>query len=341
MAAAISLSLMGCQSGYVLKQAWRQLELSWADTPVESDDVAAVLSPLEREKLQWIPRVLSFAKDELGLEPSDAYRTYLDTQGQPLSYAVSAAHPLGLVAHHWCFPFAGCVPYKGFFDARDADREAGRLRSRGLEVEVSEVQAYSTLGWFSDPVLSSMLDLEFPELIELVLHEITHRTVYFPGRPALNESLASHVAEVGTQRFFARFGPELPAALERMHPQDAHAREAADLCGRRLQGDLEALYASSLADGEKLRRKAEVFHSAAAAWGTLGLPERSFPSNNVRVLARWTYRGLVPALRRHEQALGGHPRHLMAYLRQVQEGDEHLPDDLDELDELKEAKTSP
>ena len=143
---ALALLLSGCGGPYLFQQGLGQLDISL--NRVELDDTILLdsLDASQRGKLNWIPRIIEFAEDELGLEPGDSYTSYFDTEGGPVSYTVVASHPLALVPYQWCFPLVGCVPYKGFFNLEDARETALDLRGDGWDAEVFPVQAYSTLG---------------------------------------------------------------------------------------------------------------------------------------------------------------------------------------------------
>jgi predicted aminopeptidase len=200
----IALLQSGCGGPYVFQQGLGQLDISVNRVPLDDESLQASLDEAQRGRMSWIPRVIEFARDELGLEPGDSYTSYFDTGGGSVSYTVVASHPLALIPYQWCFPFIGCVPYKGYFDPEDARAEALALREAGWDAEVFPVAAYSTLGWFSDPLLSGMLSLSMPELVELLLHELTHRTLYIPSRSQLNEGFATHMGREGARLFFQR-----------------------------------------------------------------------------------------------------------------------------------------
>jgi predicted aminopeptidase len=331
--AALLVFACGCQAGYVIEQGVGHLRLAARRVPLDSPSLAEQLGAAELEKLTWVPRALEFARDELGLEPGDAYTSYVDTAGEPVSHVVVASHPLALEAYEWCFPVAGCVPYKGFFDREDALAEARRLAASGYDVAVLPVEAYSTLGWFSDPVISTMLERPLPALIDTLLHESTHRSLYFPGRPELNEGLATHVAREGTRRFLEAH-PELIAAgaLEEHDRLQAADDEYAELLAR-LRRDLEVLYRGPLSNDEKLRRKREILATAGNALAELRHRqghgnERPARLSNAHVLASASYHEALPALRRLERESGGHPRALMRSLREAYARDPDLPEQL-------------
>jgi len=323
-ALGICLALSGCQAGYVLRQGWGQITYRSHEVPIESPALRDLAGGEAAEKLKWVPEILEFARTELGLEPGDSYSTYVDTRGSPVSYVVTAAHPLALVPYQWQFPFAGRVPYKGHFDEADANAEAEKLKQRGYETLVFPVMAFSTLGWFQDPVVSSMVEGTLADLVDVILHETTHRTVYYPGLASFNESLATWVAREGTVRFLKAHDELRPLLEGYLGEQRASAEREALLL--RLRDDLDALYRSGLDEPSILERKAEIFASASLALETLrGAPsEPPLNPTNAYVLSTARYHELEKPLGIAQRKLGGHPRALVAWLQGLDAGADPL-----------------
>lgn len=314
---ALALLLSGCGGSYLFQQGLGQLDISL--NRVELDDTILLdsLDTSQRGKLSWIPRIIEFAEDELGLEPGDSYTSYFDTEGGPVSYTVVASHPLALVPYQWCFPLVGCVPYKGFFNPEDARATALALREDGWDAEVFPVQAYSTLGWFSDPLLSSMLSLSMPELVELLLHEITHRTLFIPSRGQLNEGFATHMGREGARLFFLAH-PEAAgqAEMKKYHRARQLDSQYKELISR-LKTDLEMLYRGAASSENKLARKKELFASATRAARELLQADTITLASNARVVASETYTAQLALLERLQEKTGGHPRRLLEVLREA------------------------
>lgn len=299
--------------GYVLSQGWRQMSLGRDHVPLDSESLETTLTGDEREKLVWIPRVLEYCREELGLDPGDSYTTFLDTGGRPISYVLTAAHPLALVPYRWRFPFVGAVSYKGYFDLEDARGAASRLAEKGFDTAVHPVGAYSTLGWFRDPVLSTMLQNRLPELIDLIIHETTHRTIYFDDETSFNESLATYIAEEGTRRFLVDHD-ELRPLLKDYRSRRRQAEQVEKLLIR-LHRDLDALYRSDLPEERKLSLKRTLFDAASRAFGLVrDDPGSSLLASNTTVLSFARYHEFIPLLRKLGAKFGGHPRELTAYL---------------------------
>jgi predicted aminopeptidase len=155
-----------------------------------------------RSKLQLIQEVRDFAMKEIHLSPKGGFEYYTKLEREEVGWNVSASYPLKFESYTWWFPFAGTVPYKGYFDLAKAKAEEQNLKEKGFDTRVRITAGYSTLGWFSDPVLSPQLRMTEDELVSLVIHEMSHATVYFPGDSNFNESYASFVEDQGTEIFY-------------------------------------------------------------------------------------------------------------------------------------------
>jgi predicted aminopeptidase len=320
-----SAFVSGCQANYLLQQGIQYIRLLQGQEPLRDLEASEKLSPEAREKLRWVQPTLDFCRKRLGLDPGKSYQAYLDTKGGPISYVVTAAHPLALLPYLWCFPLVGAVPYKGYFDEEDAQKEAKRLRKEGFEALVTPVGAFSTLGWFNDPFLSTMLDGSVADLADFLIHETTHRTLYFPGRSSFNESLATHMAREGVIVFFSSH-PELRKKLPEYLARKDASRER-ELFFLRLRNDLDALYRSTLPDETKKARKLEIFGTASSAYQRLlpGPLRAPLPASNALVLSVARYHEFEPLLARLQAALGGKPSDLMAYLKKLPASENPVP----------------
>lgn len=154
-----------------------------------------------KDQLKFIEEVKTFAQEELGLEESDNYTTLFDQKGKDILWNVTASDRFTLKAYTWSFPFAGSFPYKGFFNREKAEKEYKERLGDSLDVSIRPVSAWSTLGYFSDPILSNMLDRTKGELAELIIHEMTHATLYVKDDISFNENLATFIGEHGAKIF--------------------------------------------------------------------------------------------------------------------------------------------
>ena len=158
-----------------------------------------------KQKLLLTKEVRKYAIDSLGLYQSDNYTKLFDQGGKTLLWNVSASEPYELKAYQWTYPFLGSMPYKGFFDLEEARKEARKLQEEGYDVRIRTVGGWSTLGILEDPLLSNMLERGDGELAEVIIHELTHATIFIKGEIDFNENLASFIGERGTELFLASY----------------------------------------------------------------------------------------------------------------------------------------
>lgn len=154
-----------------------------------------------KQKLLLIGEIRKYAVDSLGLKDSKNYTTYYDQQGKPVLWVLTACEPFAMKAYEWYFPVIGSVSYKGFFDKEKGLPEEEKLKRQWYDIEYAPVGAWSTLGWFRDPVLSNMIKRKEGQIAELIIHELTHATVYLPSSVDYNENLATFVGEQGAISF--------------------------------------------------------------------------------------------------------------------------------------------
>jgi predicted aminopeptidase len=273
---------------YSLQAGAGQLEL-WTQARPLDEVLESPRTPARvRRLLAEVPEVKRFGEQH-GLRPTSSYRKFVDLHRPAVVWAVSACPELSLQAHVWRFPIAGSVPYLGWFDRRAADEFGAGLREEGFDVEVRPVPAYSTLGWFDDPVLSSMLspgNEGLAYLVDTVLHESVHATLYVAGQSSFNEGLASFAAARLSKLYLAaQYGPGAVEWLEERRTRGAARAKtwSAQLHAAALE--LDALYKDKAkTDAEKRARKQEVLSALNKALG----PRR--PINNATLAQHLTYR---------------------------------------------------
>lgn len=196
----------GCQLSYYLKSGYHQALLIKNQEPLAETLNREELSSSQKEKLKLIQDVKYFAEKELGLKPTSNYTTFVDLKRPYVTHIVQVAYPYELKYRLWNFPIVGPLPYKGFFDLEDAKKEEQIYKSQGFDTFVRGVRAYSTLGWMKDPVLSSMLSYDEDDLVNLIIHELTHSTLFIKGSADFNEQLATFVGNKGTELYYLRLG---------------------------------------------------------------------------------------------------------------------------------------
>lgn len=204
VAIAFNFSLIS----YGVSQGIGQLTIVWNSRPVEDVLDENNLGEETKAKIRLVQEIRKFAFDSLGLKHSDNYTTFYDQKGKPILWILTAAEPYELTAIEWSFPFLGSFSYKGFFDIEKARKEEAPLKESGLDTSIDEVGGWSTLGWFKDPILSNMLDRSVGSLANLIIHELTHGTLYIKNNVTYNENLANFVGDKGAELFLSyKFGP--------------------------------------------------------------------------------------------------------------------------------------
>lgn len=207
-------------------------------------------------KLLLIQKIKKFAVDSLGLNNSSNYTTFYDQQNKPVLWVLTACPPFKMKPYEWHFPLLGKVSYKGFFKKENGLKEEKELKDQLYDTELSTTSGWSTLGWFNDPVLSNMLKRTNGQIAELIIHELTHATVYLAGSVEYNENLATFIGEQGATRFLkATYGSnslEIESYLFYKSDEEIFGNYMLSACNR-----LDSLY-NSFSDQsfrEKLRLK--------------------------------------------------------------------------------------
>jgi predicted aminopeptidase len=311
--------LAGCgYAEYLWQGALGQAELVVGAKPVE-EVLASTTDAKLAERLDRARGIRAFASRELALPDNRSYLRYADVGRPFVVWNVFAAPPLSLEPRQWCFPVAGCVNYRGYFREDDAKAEAARLAARGDDVHIGGVPAYSTLGWFDDPLLSTFIRYPDTALARLVFHELAHQVVYVQDDTSFNEAFATAVEDEGLARWLAaQAGTPRHAALVAEAARGQRLREGFRQWMRDIRAELAAIYASPGTDAEKHRRKAEAFERMRAAYeaakaGESGLAayDRWFAGhdgngpNNASIAAIALYDDHVPAFRALLAGTGG------------------------------------
>lgn len=185
----------------MLDQGSEFLRLMSRREPIEQIRSSDHLSDEQKQKLRVIQNVRSFADRDVGLNVGNAYTTFVPLDRSAVSWIITATEPLSTQPLSWSFPIAGTFPYIGFFERADAEAYHEELELEGYDVDMRPVNAFSTLGWFSDPIFSPMLNSSEPLLVNTVLHELIHRTIFISGHTSLNEAIATEIARIATIEF--------------------------------------------------------------------------------------------------------------------------------------------
>jgi len=298
----LAVLLSSCGTiGYYSQAVGGHLKLMSAREPIDDLLKSESTDPELRNKLQTLVDARQFAVDKLNLPKNDSYNTYAATGRAYVTWNVVAAEEFSLKAKTWCFPVAGCVNYKGYFAEEDAHAYAKQLMEENLDVTVGGAIAYSTLGWFEDPVLDTMLRGSDTRFVGTLFHELAHQLLYIKDDSNFNEAFASFVEQEGV-RIWLRDRNE-NERVERFNQALARSTDFSELlkAGR---SKLAALYQEDLDDSVKRTRKQAVidgmqtdYQTLKDSWGGYSGYDGWFSRdiNNARLVSVATYRRLVPA----------------------------------------------
>lgn len=281
----------GCQSlAYYTQAIGGHFRVLAKARPV-SDWLADPATPPElKARLETARRIREFASKSLALPDNGSYLSYADIERPYAVWNVFAAPELSVEPKLECFPFAGCVSYRGFYAEDDARRHAERLRAEGYDVHVGGVPAYSTLGWSDDPLLSTFIRDSDAQLARLVFHELAHQVVYAKNDTPFNESFAVTVEEAGVRRWLE--AENRSGELAAFSSAQARKRDLAERVSQARER-LNAVYASDLAREQKLERKRAEWQRLRAAY-----PALPAAPNNAFLASIAVYTELVPAFER-------------------------------------------
>ena len=241
---------------YLSGAATEHIRIMLARTPISQAIATGALSASDKEKLAIVLEVRRFASDRLGLPANGSYTLYADIGRPSLGWNVYAAPKYAVEPHRWCFPIAGCVVYRGYFSHDKALDFARQLSATtGLNVYVAPFNAYSTLGYFDDPIVSSLLSLDILRLAALVIHELAHQKLYIPGNSRINEAFATVIEREGLTRFLMETGRV--SAIKTVHAA-WDAQDARDWEIVAARTTLKKLYEETLSLPEKEAGKKKV-----------------------------------------------------------------------------------
>ncbi len=271
---------------------------------IDDADVDSAL----KARLRRVLEIRAFATEHLALPDNKSYTRYADVGRPYVVWNVFAAPELSVVPRQWCFPIAGCVVYRGYFTQEAAQRFADQLHVQGDDVYVAGISAYSTLGWFNDPVLSTMLNYDDAQLAGLIFHELAHQVIYVKDDTVFNESFATVVELEGMTRWLARGGGNAVSYVEAKELEERIANLVLEYRDR-----LQTVYAADGLDAQKRERKREIFAALRAAYQQL--PERFAHAgyerwfaqelNNAHLVSIGAYHELVGPMQAELAAAGG------------------------------------
>lgn len=298
----LALLLPGCSSfGYYSSAVGGHMEVMQATRPISDVIDDPKCDPVLKAKLEEVRRIRDFASKELGLPDNQSYRTYADIKRNYVTWNVFAAPEFSLQPNNWCMLVVGCVSYRGFHDQKEAEQLASELRKQGFDTYVGGIPAYSTLGYFSDPVLNTFLRSGTIAVARLIFHELSHQVLFVEGDTVFNESFATAVENEGLRRWLAH--KATPEVKNSVTAQQQRYAAIVELVGS-YRGKLQEIYSSDLPVAAKRQAKADVFAEIRRTYlsqqEALGAPptykawlEQDF--NNAKLASLGLYTQLLPA----------------------------------------------
>jgi predicted aminopeptidase len=312
----MAVGALACSPIYVIKAGIAEAKILRARRPIPEVIIDPQTDADTRGKLLFVIEARQYAIDQLGIDPGDAYTMYTKLDRDTLALVVSAAEKDRLVPKTWWFPIVGHMPYKGYFDEEDAHDAVADLERDGLDAYLRPTAAFSTLGWFNDPILSTVLRTDDVGVVSTVLHELSHNYLFVSGHVGFNESFATFAGQVGAARFFcSREG----GGEDTVKCQRAQARwrdyQRFSVFVDRLVDELEAVYGDAgLTREQKLERREEIFARSLQRFDDEVAPTfenltfsgfRQTPLNNATLLSRIRYYHRLPDFDAYLQARDG------------------------------------
>jgi predicted aminopeptidase len=310
----VVVAVAGCQSiGYYKQAISGQMQMLSNQRPLSELIADSQTKPKLKEKFRLILSLRDFAEEKLGLSAGGRYLSYVDLHRSNAVWNVYAAPEFSLKPKAWWYPVVGNVTYRGYFSEAAAQDYAKKIRAKGFDVYVGGVDAYSTLGWFKDPVLNTFIEDSDRRLASLIFHELTHQRLFIPGDTEFNEALATAVAEEGLRRWLLEKND--PVALEKCAAELKHKKQFVDLI-REARQKLDTIYERSPVTSQaNLREQKEaILNQLHADYAELKKEWNGYsgyddwfagPLNNAQLNTVSTYYDLVPVFRKMIDDDGG------------------------------------
>ena len=320
---ALGGSVSSCALPFYWQAIGGQWELLRKRTPIEE-----VLSDPDQDEhvrsaLAKVPEIRKFAVEVLKLPPNESYTTYVDLGRDYVVWNVIATEEFSVNPKRWCYPFTGCVAYRGFFRPESAERFRQALERDGLDTYLAGATAYSTLGYFADPILNTMLVGGEQYIVAVLFHELAHQRLYVKDDSALSEAFATAVEEYGTERWLEAYGPD--DAVAKYRRRTRYRAEFSELVERQ-QARLREVFSRPLPPEEKRRAKEqayrtmrEEYQALKKSWNGAEDYDRWFaqPLNNAMLASIATYRRWLPALKSRLERVG--PERFYAEMEELSE----------------------
>lgn len=313
LAATVILMISSCSNevGYYAQCVQGHADILAKRQPIDKVLADAAVSPELKEKLSLVLRIRDFASRELLLPDNGSYRCYADLQRPQVVWNIVATPEFSLRPRQWCFPVAGCVTYRGYYSRDGAQALLEKLQAQGEDVHLYGVDAYSTLGWFDDPVLNTFINKPEARLAGLIFHELAHQQIYIKGDSTFNEAFAEAVAQEGVSRWLRHV-----ERLDDLSGWQESVRRDEEFVAllQEARARLEKIYSADSDVETKRAGKAQVFRELELTYARLkegwsgdGGYDRWFasPLNNARLASVSTYRRHLPAFQTLLRQEGG------------------------------------
>jgi len=294
----MSASLSGC---YYLQAASGQWEVLRKRVPLEDVINDPNTNPALVSRLTLLDEARDFSVEQLGLPDNDSYRSYSDLERDFVVWNVFAAPEFSLQPRQWCYPIAGCVSYRGYFAKEAAIKQSRKLAADGFDVAIGGVAAYSTLGKFDDPILSTMMNWDDLDLVALLFHELAHQVVYSKDDSGFNESFATAVEEIGVERWLRARGK---FAQMKSYRAGRERRQAIARLVEAARTDLEIVFGSDVPEREKRIGKDKRLQRLGAEVAALRQANGEDVGgwfggdlNNAKLISTTLYEGQLPMFR--------------------------------------------
>ncbi|NWG02276.1 MAG: aminopeptidase [Syntrophaceae bacterium] len=321
----ISVFLAGCGNlFYLSKLGWHQSLITFHRVPVQEVLEDERVDQETKRKIHLIQEVKSYGEEKIGLTRTKSYSKYFEVKG-PILYVITASEKDRLQLYHWNFPVIGKATYKSFFTKEGVLKEKRVLEGKGYDTFVQQAGAYSTLGWLQDPIFSSMLKWDEASLVNLILHEMTHATVYYKGQTDFNEQMATFIGNQGAIQFLTeKYGSDSKEVIEALHAQEddfLFSRWIDQACQK-----ISTFYAEEISKDEKLRGRTEIFKSIQEAFkeikGRLKTDcYKDFERIELNNAVLMAYRRYIHGLEKFQalfEYLGSDLRRMIRILREIQ-----------------------
>ncbi|MBC7372206.1 MAG: aminopeptidase [Bdellovibrionaceae bacterium] len=296
-ACAAVFLLSSCQVSYIFKSAYNQFSMMSSQISLDEAMKDPKLTDEQKRKIQLAQKARAFAETELSLKPTKNYTKFVSLDRPYVTYVVSAAPKWKLETYKWRYPIIGAMPYKGFFNEQDAKDEEANLQKEDLDTYMRGVSAYSTLGWFKDPLLSSMLRYKDYDLVNTIIHETVHATLYIKHEADFNERMAVFLGNKGAEMFYTKEeGPDSPT-LQTIKKENVDDKVFSEWISLKLK-DLERWYDQLPLDQHAEDKRQQQFSKLQKDFETELLPRLQSESykkfhtiklSNARLLVYRTY----------------------------------------------------